>query len=437
MDHDFILLIRAADAGATYLSFRWLDDPTHPEVHSITEPAMRRLIARLDAVLPGPADPGDPSSSVRKALSGPFTRLYSEYALSLALTETLIPGQVATALRDRAGRGRVLVRITPSRAIARVPFELLVIDDPRRLIEMADVSYDPPAAIHLRRGRIPEAWTESVSERPVLYVVDPDLPPGSGLAQILPNPRKSTPPLQANTQMYLERIGAMPHLGGSGVGKTIGRWELSDALRAGPSRLVYVGHVSSTLDQPGSASLHLSDDGQEWGLAAPQNNAHLPLSALDLLLGTAAPELGPDADVPAETGRPGHDLWPMPPRVVLIACEGGADYRSSETFGLVIAILSAGAEVLTTTRWTLPSDAAFREFADVTGIPGPTTELALAVDDTHQSADPVAALGEWQRAKLDQWRSDPGAATSPLTWAAAGTHVCPPREVLVADDERS
>ncbi|MFT4127076.1 MAG: CHAT domain-containing protein [Gordonia sp. (in: high G+C Gram-positive bacteria)] len=438
MTTDSVLLIRAVDASATYLSFRWLDDPANPEVHTVTGPGLRHTLSRLDAALIGPADDTSPSSpslrspadaAVRAALTGPFTRPISEYALAEVLTRTILPETVRRQLLARATRGTVRVRITPSRALARVPFELLLVGDHQRLIEVADISYDPPSAIHLRRGRLPEPWTAQMRARPVVYAVEPLLPGGSGLRSILGRGARATP----NRRVFAHHVAAQPHTEYSSVTSTFTRHDLSDDLSTGPGRLFYFGHVSSTLDQPGSAALHFSDDDQEWGLAAPLHHAHRPLSALDLLVGTVAPELGPGDTEPERPGIPGHELWPMPPRVAIIACEGGADYRSSEAFGLVMAILNAGAEVLTTTRWTLPSDEAFRQICDVETVPGPTTELALAVDASHTADDPVAALARWQRRKLAQWRSDPGAATSPLTWAALGCHVCPPRKVQAPD----
>ncbi|MGB3604807.1 MAG: hypothetical protein WBA38_14810 [Gordonia sp. (in: high G+C Gram-positive bacteria)] len=418
-----VLLIRAVDTEpATYISFRWLDDPQHPEVHAIRDVELRRLVAQLDRALPG-SDSGDGSLAIASALTGPFTRKLSEYALNEAIGRAVFPAVVRTAIVERSRRGSVTVRITPSRTLARMPLELAVIGDSRRLIEFADISYEPPAAIHAGRARIPEAWTDAVASRPVAYIVDPRLPAGSGLGQVLDWQR----PGAVNAAVLSKYIAGLPHTANSGVGRIVGRWELSDDLVAKPSRLLYVGHISSTLDEPGSAAMHLTDDAAEWGYATVMNSAHLPFSALDLLLGTASPELGPADRSPVEPNRTGRSLWPMPPRVALIACEGGADYRSSETFGLVMAIFNAGAEIVTTSRWMLPSDEAFRVYCGLDSAPGPTTELALGVDATHRAADPVRALNDWQRSKFAQWQLDPGPATSPLTWAAMACHACPPR----------
>ena len=435
-DPSSVLLIRAVDAGGTYLSFRWLDDPAHPHVHVVTTPKLRRALARLDVALIG-GDGMDSEEPVRRALSGPFSRYQSELAVNEGLSRVILPAAVTTALVEKARAGRVLVRITPSRSLARVPFELLAVDGETRLIELADVCFEPPAAVHLGRARAPGPWTDDLSRRPVLYVVDPLLPAGSGLRQVMVSssgPRRSQPP---GARLIRDRMANRSHTSASGVGAAYDRWDLSEELRLEPSRLFYLGHVSSTVDQPGSASIHLTDDGKQWGLAESVHGAHRPLAALDLLLGTARPDLGEGASPHVGDGIPGHRLWPMPPRVAVIACEGGVDYRSSETFGLVVAMFSAGAEIVTTTRWTLPSDVAFSDLAAVDSDVCPTTELALTVDETHMAADPAAALSAWQRSKLEQWRASPSVANSPLAWASVGTHVCARRQITTAPGEGS
>lgn len=63
---------------------------------------------------------------------------------------------------------------------------------------------------------------------------------------------------------------------------------------------------------------------------------HRPFSALDLLRGTIECRVR-DHRLPLGFEQPerGRTIWPMPARVAIIACEGGADYRATETFGLV------------------------------------------------------------------------------------------------------
>lgn len=84
-----------------------------------------------------------------------------------------------------------------------------------------------------------------------------------------------------------------------------------------------------------------------WGMAAVvrppmasgemvpiREGYHLPLCALDFLLGT---QQCSDEKVWRRYGSNrrnyGHEIWPIPCRVALIACEGGVDFRSAETFG--------------------------------------------------------------------------------------------------------
>lgn len=427
MTTDDTLLIRAFDAGDTYMSFRWLDQPDAPVVHRVTADARDRCLAMLNRALIAETDEAAGAEPVRAAVLGLFSQLESELALATELGSLLLPGEVLRKLLARAEHCPIRARIIPSKLLARVPFELLAVDGDRRLIEVADLCYEPPAAIHVRRARIPEPWQAESTGRPVLYVIDPHVNEASGLQRILSHDEFQGS--VTNTDLFVRRMANRATTRHSGVGEVISRRDLSSALQSGPRRFVYFGHASSTIDEPGSASLHLSDDAAEWGLAEVVNQAHRPLSALDLFLGTEYPHLGPRGAATLRHKARGHQLWPMPARVALIACESGVDFRSSETFGLVTAMFHAGAQVVTSTRWVLPSDAAFTMYAGITDIPGPTTELALAVDETHEQDDPVRALAEWQRHKLRIWQSDPGPATSPLTWATIVCNVCEPRRV--------
>ena len=63
------LLIRAADAGDTYLTWRWLDDPTRPDYHVLDADQLAgpldRLASSLVALLPGESQ----AQAVERALS--------------------------------------------------------------------------------------------------------------------------------------------------------------------------------------------------------------------------------------------------------------------------------------------------------------------------------------------------------------------------------
>jgi hypothetical protein len=186
---------------------------------------------------------------------------------------------------------------------------------------------------------------------------------------------------------------------------------LGEVLRAGARRLLYVGHVSGAPVDGGQsedATLHLCCGPRTEGLVEPLR-AHRPLSAKDLLLGT----LSTRAD-----GVPGARLWPAPPRVALIACESGGDLRFAESFGLASAMIHNGADLVTATRWVLPTDFAFHRLAALPESVRPLSAAVTAVDAAHDATDPVRRLAHWQRDQLDRWRAGGGIRYSPLLWAA-------------------
>lgn len=104
------------------------------------------------------------------------------------------------------------------------------------------------------------------------------------------------------------------------------------------------------------------------------------------------------------------ERWPAPPRVGLIGC-GSDDSFLVEQTGLPIATLKAGADFLTSTRWTLPSD------RDPPAAMG-TTRLAIAVLDALTSGRPERAMRDWQLAELANWRRSGEPESSPLLWAS-------------------
>jgi hypothetical protein len=119
----------------------------------------------------------------------------------------------------------------------------------------------------------------------------------------------------------------------------------------------------------------------------------------------------------------------MPRRVALIACEAD-DSRYVEQAGLTLAAVNAGARIVTTTRWTCPTDQSVNVAGDnVLPGEGATTAMALAVDRAHESADPVAAIRAWQCRQLAAWRSAARMQelrqAAPLTWACLLTYVLP------------
>jgi hypothetical protein len=369
--------------------------------------------------------------TARTLTTGAFATREGERALAEDLTAAVLPKRLARRLLEIGGQrsgSRLLVRVTPSPRLAPVPWELLVLPDGRRLVEVAEIAHDAPAVIHVDRGRLPMPWAD-VKDRSVLYVIDPELPAGSGLRPVLggvgDTGRKMLEDL-LDVRMRASRL--LPRDRRRAVRHGQDRKSLGDRLRdeGRPiSRLLYFGHASSLDHEPGSAAIHLHDDAQVFGYATAQHN-HRPLSAFDLLVGTLPidtvdPRVDGVMNRPIQDDRPGHDIWPMPTRVAVIACASGSDHRNVEAFGLVMALLNAGAELVTTTRWALPTDSSFR-LVDASADHAPTARLAAEVDRCHEVNDPVAAIAEWQRDQLAAWNQSGHLRDTPLLWASLTTH---------------
>lgn len=427
------VVVRAADAGDTYLSWRWLDDVHTPHASRLSAATLKSVLERLDDALIAPRSEEDPDGVRRALTEGDFSNLAAERDLADHLTAAALPAPLVQQLLDRVDRGfHIRFRLTPSPMLARIPWEVMAVDQTRRLIEVADITYDPPAIVHAARSRPAVAWGE-LRTQPGVFVIDPNVPRSKGRDQF-----PATLDSRSDHRSFKNRIRKHEEIGGAhaaSIGRLVSRRRLSDLLRAAPrSRFFYFGHVSATTDEPGTASLHLSDTAATWGMAelmrpeglptdAPallDARDHRPLSALDLMLGTtmtADPAVW--ALYGADRPQAGHEIWPMPPRVALIACESGVDYRSAETFGLVIAMLDAGAELVTTTRWPLPTGKAFRDHhPDLPRGVSPPVDLGLAVDHAHTLDDPVHHLADWQRGQLQLWRAHGEIQYSPLLWAA-------------------
>lgn len=460
------LLIHAADAGPTYLSWILLQQPFTQNAERLDADVLNTALGSLESALItlSGGDEQTVQKTVQQVLTdGPFADQGAERELSRELTQSVLPPRLRELIRDLYEQDVALrLRITPSPRLAPIPWELLCVDEgedlvePRRLVEIAEIVLDPPVTVHADRSRLPRPWSE-VKTFPALHIIDPLLPASAhsaGYGQTIPN-----------DSHLVHVIGNDPTtVRGDGfpvLRDEVSRLDLSRCLLEVPeiSRLLYFGHISSSSDEPGSASLHLSDvywsgpradhePNDVWGMSEPvrpsseqgyahsaQPGNHMPLSALDLLLGTSLAQ-DPEAHHLYGFDDPtlGHQLWPMPSRVALVACEGGVDYRSAETFGLVMAMIDAGAELITTTRWPLPTDHAFATLTrpprppnDSGSSSGPTTELALAVDSAHRHEDAVASLRQWQLNKLRRWRTSGDIADTPLLWASLSTTVAPAR----------
>lgn len=417
--------VRAHDAGeTTYIAWQWHDDPVgrtvadHVHVLADTdwEASRRALISALVE--------GDATDLQAVLSTGAFASVERERALAKQLASEVMPVEFWEQL-DRAAKGQVHVRllVTPSQRLAPVPWELLVSPvSEERVLRLAETIYEVPYTVHWSRGRLPQPWGRP--DEP-LHTVDVDAEGSldASLPVIDPTGR----------EILAEALGTDPE-----ARPRMSRADLGAALRALPTRWLYVGHVSSG-SEVGLAAIHLTDhifgdDGElPWfGFAKPNGN-HRPLTARDLHLGTNAPQAHASAHthrLPAAVGTDGADIWPMPGRVAFVACASGADHASPEIFGLATAALASGAEWVTATRWALPTDHAFHTLAAVDPGEHPLVELVLAVDETQRATDPAAELRAWQLGKLDDWERDSRLEDSPLLWGSLMTYWMPARPEL-------
>lgn len=409
-----VVQVRLADAGDLFMTWTWAGGAKGFGTGHGPGAEVDRAVRALTDALPGA---GDGAEGMRRAFaSGALAEHGSERRLARTLAEAVWPEGLTAQIRQVAERaGRPLVRIQPSPRVAQVPWELLAVDeDDVRLIDLADVVTTAPASL---RPRVPAApTTRAMDTGPVVLVLDPRVPgfrADSPLGSVL-GPPGSDPELLSLVRGHLDAGPVEPSVAtpAEAFRRTdLDRDWLSGVLRKGARRLLYVGHVSGAPVEGGQSedgTLHLCCDTGTVGLAEPLRT-HRPLSAKDLLLGT----LPLRAD-----GEPGARIWPAPARVALIGCESGGDLRFAESFGLATAMLHNGAELVTATRWVLPTSFAFHRLAQLPESVRPLSEAVIAVDTAHEDEDPVHRLGRWQREQLDRWRAEGRIEHSPLLWAA-------------------
>ncbi|MGW2048977.1 hypothetical protein ACWCPF_27890 [Streptomyces sp. NPDC001858] len=411
-----VVQIRLADAGDLFMTWTWAGGAQGFGTGHGPAAEVDRAVGELAEALPGS---GEGTAGMRRAFeSGALAEHRTERRLARTLAEALWPEGLTAQLRQVAERaGRPLVRIQPSPRVAQVPWELLAVDDAdTRLIDLADVVTTAPTSLRRQNTvrRAPEGPARDTG--PVVLVLDPRVPgfrADSPLGSVL-GPPGSDPELLSLVRSRLDAGAVEPSLDDpvEAFRRTdLDRDWLSGVLRKGARRLLYVGHVGGAPVEGGQSedgTLHLSCGPDTVGLAEAVRT-HRPLSAKDLLLGT----LPLRAD-----GEPGARIWPAPPRVALIGCESGGDLRFAESFGLATAMIHNGAELVTATRWVLPTSFAFHRLAGLDDSVRPLSEAIVAVDTAHEDPDPVHRLGRWQRERLDRWRTDGRIEHSPLLWAA-------------------
>ncbi|RDG30382.1 hypothetical protein DVH02_34295 [Streptomyces corynorhini] len=423
-----------ADAGDLYISWRWTHDLAATGVGRVPRGQLDHALAALATALPGPSPALD-----RALTTGALASYSGELALAELLSRTLLPYGLAKQLYELYQRGvRPHLRIQPSPRTAQVPWELLAPDPGVRLMEIADLSLLAQASVIHAPGRPSRPWA-ATRRLPVIGVLDPRVPGfradsslGSVLGRIGPGA-----PVARMVAGYAAEDRWRPAVSdpADAFRRTdLDRDWLGAALREGAGRLLYVGHVTAAAPASGlseNAQLHLSCSDGTSGFAPPLRS-HRPLSAKDLLLGTYGLVPGTDgldgngggghgsSDGSGGSGgaRSGAELWPIPGRVALIACESGGDLRFVEALGLATAMIHGGAETVTTGRWTLPTDLAFHRLAGTAPTSRPLQDAILAIDATHEADDAVAAHGRWQRERLAAWRELRTVEHSPVLWGA-------------------
>ncbi|OBK17140.1 CHAT domain-containing protein [Mycobacterium asiaticum] len=443
------LALRYADVGvATYASLRLIDRSggTLRTVNWVVEePILLAALQELGDALPEPRESESRRDAIERALArGPFATPESELTVAYILGVLLIGSAGWQLLVDCVASPRPTLFISPSARLARVPWGLLAVPksgpskeelvrarqdavtasgrvaaqipwqladvkehtDGYRLMELVDVLLAVPQNI-VHAPRVRAEWAAR-QDGPPLLVLDPRVPgqrPDSALGSVLGRPSDQTP----LARHFTEVLGHRPVL--PGVDSAVDLFRRQDAdrgwlanlLAQRPSRLLYVGHASSADADVGHAdraALHLACTAAVPGHATPISN-HRPLTASDLM----------------------RLRLPMPPRVALLACASGGDYQFDEATGLVAAMILGGAQLVTATLWSLPTTAAYRQFAppgERPDSPDPMAEVVAAVDSAHEEPAAGRAVNRWQRAQMRRWR-DGERTASPLFWGALVT----------------
>ncbi len=438
MSERLTLVLRYADLGiATYASLRIVGQPARTVTWVVEEPILLAALQELTDALPEPHGGETLRDAIERALTrGAFARPDTELTVAYILGVLLIGAAGWQLLTECAATPRATLFVSPSARLARVPWGLLSLPksgpskeelvrarqeaitpdgrvaaripwqladirehtDGYRLMEMVDVLMAPPQNI-VHSARAAARWDDRKGHPPAL-VLDPRVPgqlPDSPLGSVLGRPSPQTP-LALHYTDLMRRRPVLPAVDGAVDlfrRRDADRTWLQTLLAQAPSRLVYVGHASSAEGRADRAALHLACTAAAPGDAEPIGD-HRPLTASDLM----------------------SSKVPMPPRVAMLACGSGGDYQFDEATGLVAAVILAGAQVVTATLWSLPTTAAYRQFAG--GSSDPMSDLVIAVDTAHQEADAGCAVNRWQRAQMRRWR-DGDTAASPLYWAALVT----------------
>jgi hypothetical protein len=437
------LVLRFADVGiATYASLRVVGQPSRTVTWVVEEPILLAALDELADALPDPQASETRLDAIDRALTrGPFSAADTELTVAYILGVLLIAAPGWQLLTDCVAAPRAVLFVSPSARLASVPWGLLALPtsgpsayelvraraeastpsgpaparipwqladigshtEGYRLMELVDVLMAvPPNIVHSPRA--PAAWTTRREGPPVL-VLDPRVPgqrPDSALGSVLGRPSAGGR-LARHFADLMARRPVLP-----AVETSVELFRRTDAdrgwlaamLARAPSRLIFVGHARAADGDVGHAdraAIHLACADRVPG-HADAVGGHRPLTASDLM----------------------SLQLPMPPRVALLACASGGDYRFDEATGLVAAMILGGAQLVTATLWSLPTAAGYRQFAPNAADRDPMADLIIAVDAAHEADGAGIAVNRWQREQMRRWR-DGDATASPVYWAALVT----------------
>ncbi|MBU9765407.1 CHAT domain-containing protein [Mycobacterium sp. TNTM28] len=388
------LVLRFADVGiATYVSLRVVGEPKRSLTWVLEEPQLEAIAAALDPSLPDPVGGESAAQAIERAVTtGAFATPDTELELARLLGSQLLGLEGWKLLADCVDSPRPVLFVTPSPRLGQVPWGQLAMPgrDGFRLMELADVLMSvPPNIVHAPRRR--GAWQDR-AERPPVLLLDPRIPgqrPDSALGSVLGRPSPQTPLSRHFGELVADRA-VLPAVADPVElfrRTDTDRRRLAEMCAQDPSRLLYVGHASAADGDAGyadRAALHLAED--------------RPLTAGEMI----AAQL------------------PIPPRVALLACASGGDYRFDEAAGLVAAMILGGAQTVTATLWSLPTTAGFGQFSPVGAAADPMAEIVSGVDLAHRDDEAARAVNRWQRAQMRRWR-DGDLTASPLYWGALAT----------------
>lgn len=402
--------LRYVDGDDLFVNWIWDHQLESPRMTVIERAQVAPVLDALAQALPTPLAGESGEQALERALThGPMLDLEREQKLAELLTSTLIPhwlGIELNALEAAGHRPHLRIQLSPS--TAHLPWDLSSTSGDERGIDMVDTTVLLPASLRNDPTRRVSPWHPGSTVAAVLDPVIPGFPAASVLGSVL-GPVSAESALAEMVEELGDRLRPSAESATAAFRRRdVDRTALAEAV-TDAGRLLFVGHVTASTHALDSR-MHLADRADAVGLTSPLG-MHRPYSAADIAL-----------------GAPGLPPLRAPNRVALIACDSGGDMRFAEPTGLVAAFTTRGAEYVTATRWTLPTEAGLRRFVPALAerAEGMLTEAIVAVNAAHEASDPVASMGAWQREQRRRWTATGDPRFSPIIWGALTTAWAPP-----------